>query len=400
MIALDASGLTLTIERVHISPALDRVDHRAAEQEALEPGVGPGHQRAGEQARGEERRGRQRVGQRRAEDARKHARVEMDDAARFRRVAGVDQVVGAAEERVQVAGERRRGRDPRAPRRGPPPSGDTIAPAPAAPRARGRRRRGGRTRSPASPACPSRACASPSIARRHRVPAPENLIIDTPEQIRLEFALAGVGSRFLALAFDTVLQAGGDRRCSSASASSCAASPPSPWPPAASAPGRSRRSSPPASSIYSALLRDLRSGLDGTNAGQAAGRPPRDRRLGPAGQRLCRDHPERACASSTRCRGSTPSRSCRVLVTRRQQRLGDLAAGTVVVHERLEAAAPAAAAMTSAARHGAHRLSAEEIVLIEGFLRRREELDSWVRLDSARRIAAADAGQARARPGR
>ena len=76
-----------------------------------------------------------------------------------------------------------------------------------------------------------------------------------------------------------------------------------------------------------------------------------------------------------------------VLVTRRQQRLGDLAAGTVVVHERLETAAPSATALTSASRHGAHRLGPEEIVLIEGFLRRRDELDSWVRLETARRIA-------------
>jgi uncharacterized RDD family membrane protein YckC len=82
-----------------------------------------------------------------------------------------------------------------------------------------------------------------------------------------------------------------------------------------------------------------------------------------------------------------------VLLTRRQQRLGDLAAGTVVVHERLEgAAAPATAAMTAAVRHGAHRLSVEEIVLIEGFLRRRAELDSMMRLDSARRIARRMAG--------
>ena len=40
------------------------------------------------------------------------------------------------------------------------------------------------------------------------MPAPEKLTIDTPEQIALEFALAGVGSRFLAMAFDTILQAG------------------------------------------------------------------------------------------------------------------------------------------------------------------------------------------------
>jgi len=40
-----------------------------------------------------------------------------------------------------------------------------------------------------------------------------------------------------------------------------------------------------------------------------------------------------------------------------------------------------------AARHGAHRLQPGDIVLIEGFLRRRGELDPLVRLQSARRIA-------------
>ena len=38
--------------------------------------------------------------------------------------------------------------------------------------------------------------------------APEQLSIDTPEQIALEFPLAGVGSRFLALAIDMLLQVG------------------------------------------------------------------------------------------------------------------------------------------------------------------------------------------------
>ena len=38
-------------------------------------------------------------------------------------------------------------------------------------------------------------------------------------------------------------------------------------------------------------------------------------------------------------------------------------------------------------RHGAHRMTAEEVAVIEGFLRRRSELDSWVRRQSARRIA-------------
>ena len=36
----------------------------------------------------------------------------------------------------------------------------------------------------------------------------DHLIIDTPEQTSLEFPLAGIGSRFLALAADTAIQAG------------------------------------------------------------------------------------------------------------------------------------------------------------------------------------------------
>ena len=34
----------------------------------------------------------------------------------------------------------------------------------------------------------------------------DHLVIDTPEQIPLEFPLAGIGSRFLALAVDTIIQ--------------------------------------------------------------------------------------------------------------------------------------------------------------------------------------------------
>ena len=36
--------------------------------------------------------------------------------------------------------------------------------------------------------------------------APDQLSIETPEQVALEFPLAGVGSRFLALAVDMGLQ--------------------------------------------------------------------------------------------------------------------------------------------------------------------------------------------------
>ena len=36
--------------------------------------------------------------------------------------------------------------------------------------------------------------------------SPDKLTIETPEQIPLEFPLAGIGSRFLAIAMDTLIQ--------------------------------------------------------------------------------------------------------------------------------------------------------------------------------------------------
>jgi len=79
-----------------------------------------------------------------------------------------------------------------------------------------------------------------------------------------------------------------------------------------------------------------------------------------------------------------------VLVTGRNQRLGDLAAGTVVVHERPLAAPRDAepARRTSRSRHGAHRLDVEEIAVVETFLRRRSDLSAEARLRAARQIAA------------
>ena len=81
-----------------------------------------------------------------------------------------------------------------------------------------------------------------------------------------------------------------------------------------------------------------------------------------------------------------------IFVTARNQRLGDLAAGTVVVHEgvasgdapQFTADAPEATAST---QHGALKLTAEEISVIELFFRRRQQLDVFARERAARRIA-------------
>jgi uncharacterized RDD family membrane protein YckC len=217
------------------------------------------------------------------------------------------------------------------------------------------------------------------------VPAPENLIIDTPEQIPLEFALAGVGSRFLALAFDTVLQAAAvavlaalafaASRVASFSISTAGLGT---W-----AIAGLLLAGFVVYSGYFAIFESIWTGqtpgkrLVGLRVIDVSGRPitvyaALIRNL----MRIVDQVP-----------GIYAVAILAVLITRRQQRIGDLAAGTVVVHERLGGSSPDVRRVASAARHGAHRLTPEEIVLIEGFLRRREELSSWVRLQNARRIA-------------
>jgi uncharacterized RDD family membrane protein YckC len=216
------------------------------------------------------------------------------------------------------------------------------------------------------------------------VAAPENLTIDTPEQIPLEFPLAGVGSRFLALAFDTLLQAGAVlvlfvilasvRLVASAA-----------WPAIGAWVGGALLLA--GFAIYSAYFAVFESIWSGQTPGKrlvglrvidVSGRPLT------VYAALIRN----VLRIVDQVPGIYAVAIITVVVTERNQRLGDLAAGTVVVHERRETISMPAPADRTAARHGAHRLQPSEVVLIEEFLRRRAELDSWVRLQSARRIAA------------
>lgn len=81
-----------------------------------------------------------------------------------------------------------------------------------------------------------------------------------------------------------------------------------------------------------------------------------------------------------------------ILVTRRSQRLGDLAAGTIVVHDRRDAAPePLAGPAGGAAGWAAHLDTAEvtdrDVAVIRSFLQRREGLDAAARGRIAGRIA-------------
>ena len=216
------------------------------------------------------------------------------------------------------------------------------------------------------------------------MPAPEKLTIDTPEQIALEFPLAGVGSRFLAIAFDTLLQGaafavlGGValllRGVSGGQFAGMGV-----WGLAILL--------VIAFAIYSAYF----AAFEAVWTGQTPGK-----RL--VGLRVIdvSGRPLSVYAAIIRnllrlvdqLPGFYAFGIVSVLVTRRQQRIGDLAAGTVVVHERLGARAAAPQAHQGGARFGAHRLSNAEIAVVEGFLRRRGELEEWTRRRTAQSIAA------------
>ncbi|MGB9334921.1 MAG: RDD family protein [Candidatus Acidiferrales bacterium] len=78
------------------------------------------------------------------------------------------------------------------------------------------------------------------------------------------------------------------------------------------------------------------------------------------------------------------------LISRQNKRLGDFVAGTIVVHEQeLRDFRPLwqASANTSTVSYGAEKLTAEEFSLIETFLNRREALPPDVRFRMAEQIA-------------
>ncbi|HJR58239.1 MAG TPA: RDD family protein [Vicinamibacterales bacterium] len=221
------------------------------------------------------------------------------------------------------------------------------------------------------------------------MPALEKLNIDTPEQVALEFSLATVGSRFLALAVDSVIQLACGVALFAVVAlgawvSSVTIAGARPWVLAIFVLGLFV-----INFAYFAVFESLWNGqtpgkrLIGLRVIHASGRPIS------VFEAILRN----VVRIADQLPGIYAIGIVSVFLTERSQRLGDLAAGTVVVHERLvkaEAAdfggaAPPALALT---HHGASRLTAEEIAVIELFFRRREELDGYGRLRAARQVAA------------
>jgi uncharacterized RDD family membrane protein YckC len=214
------------------------------------------------------------------------------------------------------------------------------------------------------------------------VPAPEKLIIDTPEQIALEYPLASAGSRFLALGLDTLVQltavlflvliAVAGRYFSARALQGL-----STWILAMLVLALFV--------LYYGYFAIFESVWSGQTPGKraigirvivASGRP-----LGPFDAIL-----RNLLRIVDQLPGMYAVGLLSIFLTSRNQRLGDLAAGTVVVHDRPIAQPRKPDAAQGTVRYGAARLTAEEITLIDAFLERRAALEPEVRLAAARRI--------------
>jgi uncharacterized RDD family membrane protein YckC len=219
------------------------------------------------------------------------------------------------------------------------------------------------------------------------VAALEKLSIDTPEQIALEFQLATIGSRFLALAADTVLQLLAAAALLVIALAVRLLTGPF-WPGAPTW-------------VFAVVLLGwftLYYGYFALFETMWSGQTPGKRLMGlrvihTSGRPISAY--EAILRNIVRIVDQMPGiyavGMVSVFLSERSQRLGDLAASSVVVHERLsegEAGGVEVRAHDPAApRHGADRLADAELLVVETFLRRRHELDGWARVANAERIA-------------
>lgn len=226
----------------------------------------------------------------------------------------------------------------------------------------------------------------PSNPAAYDPAAGEKLIIETPEQTSIEFPLAGIGSRFLAVLIDSLIQGavllvlglillavgfgiGGEGLLRSQAASV--------WMVAILI------------FAYFLLMYGYFAVFEAIWNGQTPGKRLTHIRvikdsgqpitaIDAVGRNLLRivDQLPFAYGIGVVCAWINPQ----------SKRIGDYVAGTVVVHEKpFETVAPQwdAPAPSAAHQYGANRLTPEEIALIETFLSRRNALDAGVRYDTA-----------------
>lgn len=212
------------------------------------------------------------------------------------------------------------------------------------------------------------------------MPAPGKLTIETPEQIPLEYALASGGSRFLAVAIDTLLQIG---LFVVIGLLALAASM------LFRAGGRETATWMLALLFLAGFIvyYGYFAAFEAIWSGQTPGKKI-------AGLRVITVSGRPITAFDSIIRnllrivdqlpGIYAVGLVSVFLTSKNQRLGDLAAGTVVVHEQvLRHEQPRVVTTTGAVRLGAARLQPNEIEALETFLARREDLPPWRRMRTA-----------------
>ena len=228
--------------------------------------------------------------------------------------------------------------------------------------------------------------SSPSDPAAYDPAAGEKLIIETPEQTSIEFPLAGIGSRFLAILIDSLIQGAVVLALflvlvalgfSGASAGLIRTSGADVWIVAVLL------------FAYFLLMYGYFMLFESIWNGQTPGKRLTHIRvikdsgqpitpIDAVGRNLLRlvDQLPLAYGIGLLCAWISPQ----------SKRLGDYIAGTVVVHEKpFEAVAPQWDTPAQAVTHqyGASRLTPEEFALVETFLSRRSALDAGVRYDTA-----------------
>lgn len=212
---------------------------------------------------------------------------------------------------------------------------------------------------------------------------PEKLTIETPEQIALEFAIAGAGSRFLAIAIDTLVQLGVLLGLALIALAGL-------WIVSVGGTGVGKWIAAALIASGFLLYYGYYAGFEAAWSGQTPGKRAMGLRvITLSGQPIT---PYDAILRNLlrivdQLPGIYAVGVLSIFFTSKNQRIGDLVAGTVVVQEGTGSARAFEAAPAVTARLGATRLTVDELAVIETFLARRADIPEYMRTRTARQLA-------------